>query len=389
MSHELRTPMNGVLGMIDVLEAEGPGKDQKHTLMMMRESAQVLLRNINDLLDYSRIEAGGLRLEELPFLLKDLIDGAVEVFQPQAARKGLSLLGVVTPGSADAFMGDPTRVRQIIFNLLSNALKFTDRGGIMLRAGAEPANGDFARVTLSVRDTGIGISAEQQSRLFRPFTQVDNSITRRFGGSGLGLSIVKQLAELMSGDVTVHSLPGSGATFTVTLKLKPAFVADGPAAFPTCSSPLPSRSPRCRPASVAARSSSTTIRSTAKSCCASSGPGSRAGPGPTDFCRLPPGAPATPVTFADVHGTDGRLHHDRRDSLDRDQRTPRADADHRRDGRCAGRRRGTLPRGGHGRLSCQAGRPRQPAQGAAALASRQECQGAGHRPDRARPVGRE
>ena len=223
MSHELRTPMNGVLGMIDVLEAEGPGKDQKHTLMMMRESAQVLLRNINDLLDYSRIEAGGLRLEELPFLLKDLIDGAVEVFQPQAARKGLSLLGVVTPGSADAFMGDPTRVRQIIFNLLSNALKFTDRGGIMLRAGAEPASGDFARVTLSVRDTGIGISAEQQSRLFRPFTQVDNSITRRFGGSGLGLSIVKQLAELMSGDVTVHSLPGSGATFTVTLKLKPAF----------------------------------------------------------------------------------------------------------------------------------------------------------------------
>ena len=223
MSHELRTPMNGVLGMIDVLEAEGPGKDQKHTLMMMRESAQVLLRNIDDLLDYSRIEAGGLRLEELPFLLKDLIDGAVEVFQPQAARKGLSLLGVVTPGSADAFTGDPTRVRQIIFNLLSNALKFTDRGGIMLRAGAEAIDGDFVRVTLSVRDTGIGISAEQQSRLFRPFTQVDNSITRRFGGSGLGLSIVKQLAELMSGDVTVLSLPGAGATFIVTLKLKPAF----------------------------------------------------------------------------------------------------------------------------------------------------------------------
>src|SRR5215467_9784928 len=126
--------MKGVLGMIDVLEAEGPGKDQTHTLTMMRESAQVLLRNINDLLDYTRIEAGGLRLEEMPVVLKDLINGAVEVFQSQAERKGLSLVGVVAPGSVDGFMGDPTRVRQIIFNLLSNALKFTDRGGVLLRA---------------------------------------------------------------------------------------------------------------------------------------------------------------------------------------------------------------------------------------------------------------
>lgn len=225
MSHELRTPMNGVLGMIDVLEAEGPGKDQTHTLNMMRESAQVLLRNINDLLDYSRIEAGALRLEELPFMLKDLIDGAVEVFKPQATRKSLSLVGIVASSPADAFIGDPTRVRQIIFNLLSNALKFTDRGGVMLRASAEPIDNGMARVVLAVTDTGIGISSEQQSRLFKPFSQVDSSITRRFGGSGLGLSIVKQLAELMSGDVTVSSLPGSGATFIVTLKLKPTVMA--------------------------------------------------------------------------------------------------------------------------------------------------------------------
>jgi signal transduction histidine kinase/CheY-like chemotaxis protein/HPt (histidine-containing phosphotransfer) domain-containing protein len=224
MSHELRTPMNGVLGMIDVLEAEGPGKDQTHILNMMRESAQVLLRNINDLLDYSRIEAGALRLEELPFMLKDLIDGAVEVFKPQASRKGLSLVGIVASSPADAFIGDPTRVRQIIFNLLSNALKFTDRGGVMLRAGAEPIEGGMARVVLAVTDTGIGISSEQQARLFKPFSQVDSSITRRFGGSGLGLSIVKQLAELMQGDVTVSSLPGSGATFIVTLKLKPTVI---------------------------------------------------------------------------------------------------------------------------------------------------------------------
>ena len=241
MSHELRTPMNGVLGMIDVLEAEGPGKDQTHTLNMMRELAEVLLRNINDLLDYSRIEAGALRLEELPFILKDLIDGAVEVFKPQATRKSLSLVGIVASSPTDAFVGDPTRVRQIIFNLLSNALKFTDRGGVMLRASAESVDGGMARVVLAVTDTGIGISSEQQSRLFKPFTQVDSSITRRFGGSGLGLSIVKQLAELMQGDVTVSSLPGSGATFIVTLKLKPT-VVEQPVALPQ-PRPAPWRQP--------------------------------------------------------------------------------------------------------------------------------------------------
>jgi signal transduction histidine kinase/CheY-like chemotaxis protein/HPt (histidine-containing phosphotransfer) domain-containing protein len=257
MSHELRTPMNGVLGMIDVLEAEGPGKDQTHTLNMMRESAEVLLRNINDLLDYSRIEAGALRLEELPFVLKDLIDGAVEVFKPQATRKSLSLVGIVASSPADAFIGDPTRVRQIIFNLLSNALKFTDRGGVMLRASAESTENGMAKVVLAVTDTGIGISSEQQARLFRPFSQVDSSITRRFGGSGLGLSIVKQLAELMQGDVTVSSLPGSGATFIVTLKLKPTVVEQPitlpqPKAAPAALSAAPAAVPALAAAAAAA-----------------------------------------------------------------------------------------------------------------------------------------
>ena len=257
MSHELRTPMNGVLGMIDVLEAEGPGKDQTHTLNMMRESAEVLLRNINDLLDYSRIEAGALRLEELPFVLKDLIDGAVEVFKPQATRKSLSLVGIVASSPTDAFIGDPTRVRQVIFNLLSNALKFTDRGGVMLRASAESTENGLAKVVLAVTDTGIGISSEQQARLFKPFSQVDSSITRRFGGSGLGLSIVKQLAELMQGDVTVSSLPGSGATFIVTLKLKPTVVEQPitlpqpkPAAVVPMSAPAPSIAAAVEPAPV-------------------------------------------------------------------------------------------------------------------------------------------
>jgi signal transduction histidine kinase/CheY-like chemotaxis protein/HPt (histidine-containing phosphotransfer) domain-containing protein len=265
MSHELRTPMNGVLGMIDVLEAEGPGKDQTHTLNMMRESAEVLLRNINDLLDYSRIEAGALRLEELPFVLKDLIDGAVEVFKPQATRKSLSLVGIVASSPTDAFIGDPTRVRQIIFNLLSNALKFTDRGGVMLRASAESTEHGLAKIVLAVTDTGIGISSEQQARLFKPFSQVDSSITRRFGGSGLGLSIVKQLAELMQGDVTVSSLPGSGATFIVTLKLKPTVVEQplslpqpkpAPAALAPALAPAPARVPAAAPAPPATATTS-------------------------------------------------------------------------------------------------------------------------------------
>ncbi|TAJ38663.1 MAG: response regulator [Reyranella sp.] len=227
MSHEIRTPMNGVLGMMEVLEAEGVDETQARTVATMRESAQALLRIIDDLLDFSKIEAGALELEEAPFSLTGLVESAIATFRPQAERKGLSLVAAVAPGSTDALMGDPTRVRQILFNLLGNALKFTDRGGAMIRARTEPLGEGGTRVVLSVSDTGIGMNEAQRARLFLPFSQADSSTTRRFGGTGLGLSIVRRLAQLMGGDVSAESSPGAGSTFTVTLTLLAA-PADSP-----------------------------------------------------------------------------------------------------------------------------------------------------------------
>ncbi|HZX88704.1 MAG TPA: PAS-domain containing protein, partial [Reyranella sp.] len=227
MSHEIRTPMNGVLGMMEVLEAEGVPEDQGRTVATMRESAQALLRIIDDVLDFSKIEAGALALEETPFSLTGLVDSVVATFRPQAERKGLSLVAAVAPGSTDILMGDPTRVRQILFNLLGNALKFTERGGAMIRARTEPMGDGRAHVVLTVSDTGIGMNDSQQARLFQPFSQADSSTTRRYGGTGLGLSIVRRLAQLMGGDVTVESARGAGSTFTVILELMAA-PADSP-----------------------------------------------------------------------------------------------------------------------------------------------------------------
>ncbi|GEP54293.1 PAS-domain containing protein [Reyranella soli] len=227
MSHEIRTPMNGVLGMMEVLEAEGMREGQARTVATMHESAQALLRIIDDVLDFSKIEAGGLELEETPFSLTGLVDSVVATFHPQAERKGLSLVAAVAPGSTDVLLGDPTRVRQILFNLLGNALKFTERGGGMIRARTEPMGDGRVHVVLTVSDTGIGMNDAQQARLFQPFSQADSSTTRRYGGTGLGLSIVRRLAQLMGGDVTVESAAGAGSTFTVILELMAA-PADSP-----------------------------------------------------------------------------------------------------------------------------------------------------------------
>ncbi len=227
MSHEIRTPMNGVLGMMEVLEAEGVRESQAKRLSTMRESAQSLQRIIDDVLDFSKIEAGALELEEASFSLTGLVDGVVSTFRPQAERKKLNVVAAVAPGSTDALVGDPTRVRQILFNLLGNALKFTERGGAMVRARTEPLGDGRAKVILSVSDTGIGMTEVQRLRLFQPFSQADSSTTRRYGGTGLGLSIVRRLANLMGGDVSAESSPGTGSTFTVTLELRGA-PADSP-----------------------------------------------------------------------------------------------------------------------------------------------------------------
>jgi signal transduction histidine kinase/ActR/RegA family two-component response regulator/HPt (histidine-containing phosphotransfer) domain-containing protein len=227
MSHEIRTPMNGVLGMIEVLERQGLDQVQLRTVSTIRHSGETLLRIIDDILDFSKIEAGRLELESIAFSLSGLIQGALDTFRAQAVAKGLGLDAEIDTGSDDALVGDPTRVRQVLFNLLGNALKFTGRGAVRLRAGTTRLSGGRTRVTLAVSDTGIGLGAEECARLFKPFAQADSSITRRFGGTGLGLSIVRRLAALMEGEVRVESTPGVGSTFTVTLTLHAA-PADAP-----------------------------------------------------------------------------------------------------------------------------------------------------------------
>jgi signal transduction histidine kinase len=222
MSHEIRTPMNGVLGMMEVLERQGLGPEQRPLVATMRDSAQPLLRIIDDVLDFSKIEAGRLELETTAFSLSGLVAGAVDTLRPQASAKGLEIGAEIEPGSNDGLVGDPTRIRQILFNIISNAVKFTERGEIVVRAGTAPLGGGRTQVRLSVNDTGIGLDAEQQARLFQPFSQADSSTTRRYGGTGLGLSIVRRLGQLMGGDVAVESAPGEGSTFTVTLILEGA-----------------------------------------------------------------------------------------------------------------------------------------------------------------------
>jgi signal transduction histidine kinase/CheY-like chemotaxis protein len=215
VSHEIRTPMNGVLGMIDVLERSPLSVEQREALGTVRYSASTLLRIIDDILDFSKIEAGRLDLESIEFSTVELIEGVAETLAPQAAAKGLKLAAYVAAGVPDRVTGDPLRLQQILFNLLGNAIKFTETGSV--RLSLETAGGQA--LCIKVADTGIGLSREQQSRLFQPFVQADSSTTRRFGGTGLGLSIVRRLAEAMQGGIDVLSEPGDGATFMVTIRL--------------------------------------------------------------------------------------------------------------------------------------------------------------------------
>jgi signal transduction histidine kinase/FixJ family two-component response regulator/HPt (histidine-containing phosphotransfer) domain-containing protein len=216
MSHEIRTPMNGVIGAMDVLEGQTLTEAQRRIVATMRESATTLLRLVSDVLDFSKIEAGRLELEEAPFSLRALLAGAAATLRPRAEAQGLTLDEFVE-GEPDLLLGDATRLRQILFNLLGNAIKFTERGGVSVAARVERLADGRARVELTVSDTGVGIAPEVLPRLFTAFTQGDSSTTRRFGGTGLGLSIVRRLTELMGGEVRVESRPGQGARFRVTL----------------------------------------------------------------------------------------------------------------------------------------------------------------------------
>jgi signal transduction histidine kinase/CheY-like chemotaxis protein len=226
VSHEIRTPMNGVLGMVDILDHTPLNADQRDSLATIRYSASALLRIIDDILDFSKIEAGKLELERIELSTVELIEGVAEALAPQAASKGLKLAAYVAPDVPERVMGDPLRLQQILFNLLGNALKFTEAGYV--RLSLERA-GDA--LCIRVADTGIGLTEEQRQRLFQPFVQADSTTTRRFGGTGLGLSIVRRLAEAMGGSVAVDSAHGVGSTFRVTVVLDAA-PASAPAARP-------------------------------------------------------------------------------------------------------------------------------------------------------------
>src|SRR5262249_30017128 len=195
---------------------------QRRAINTMRDSALSLLRIIDDRVVFLKIGAGRLELEQTAFSLSELIESVAGTFRQEALTKGIDFEVELDAGSADALVGDSTRVRQMLLNLVSNAVKFTRRGHVRVRAGTAPLGDGLTRVTLTVADTGIGIDPEQSARLFEPFVQADSSTTRRYGGTGLGLSIVRRLALLMGGDVEVESTPGEGSRFSVTLRLAKA-----------------------------------------------------------------------------------------------------------------------------------------------------------------------
>jgi PAS domain S-box-containing protein len=216
MSHEIRTPLNGVLGMAQALAADAAlGPTQRDQIEVIRQSGESLLTILNDVLDLSKIEAGKLDLEAAPFAVGDLAKAVQATFQAIADAKGLGFELSVDRSAHGVYEGDAVRVRQILWNLVSNGLKFTEKGGVKVRIGREKGC-----LSLTVFDSGIGMTAPQLAGLFRKFVQADASTTRKFGGTGLGLAICRELAEMMGGDITATSAPGMGSTFTVTLPLK-------------------------------------------------------------------------------------------------------------------------------------------------------------------------
>jgi signal transduction histidine kinase/HPt (histidine-containing phosphotransfer) domain-containing protein/ActR/RegA family two-component response regulator len=224
MSHELRTPMNGVVGMTELLSRTPQSATQARLTQTIRSSAQVLLRIVNDLLDLSRAQAGKVTLEALPIDLDRVLDECASLFSGTMQSKGIRLR--VRPPSSDrrapegrTLIGDPFRIRQIVMNLVGNAVKFTEQGEIAVAADVEMTDADRATVHITVSDTGIGMDAAALARIFQPFTQADESTSRRFGGSGLGLAICRELAQLMGGQIMVESTPGKGSAFHVVLPL--------------------------------------------------------------------------------------------------------------------------------------------------------------------------
>ena len=226
MSHEIRTPLNGVVGMINLLHGTGMTETQHRYSRLARDASDSLLGVINDILDFSKIEAGKVEIEEIEFDLHNLIEDLTELLGPVAAKKNLALACFLRPQVPRRLVGDSNRIRQVLTNLMSNALKFTPHGHVSVRASVDRTQGDDLFVRIQVEDSGIGIPPGRLDRLFKSFSQVEASTTRKYGGTGLGLAICKRLVELMGGEIGVQDSQPHGTTFWFTVKLRVTATAE-------------------------------------------------------------------------------------------------------------------------------------------------------------------